>query len=127
MKKHRQIYMFFGISTILLTGCFNRIVAPEEIEIITTPMSFKDDIIPIFNQSCNTSGCHNGTINPNLTPVNAFSSLMNGNYVNTSNPRESELLQWMVGNRGLPMPVSGSNSDFNAKVLAWIEQGALNN
>ena len=28
---------------------------------------------------------------------------------------------------GTPMPTTGSNATYNAKVLRWIELGALNN
>ena len=90
-------------------------------------MSFKNDIMPIFNASCNISGCHNGQVAPNLLPDKAYNSLINGNYINTSNPQASELYQWMKGNRSQPMPLSGPNKTYNDKVLAWITQGALNN
>lgn len=90
-------------------------------------MSFSDDIKPIFNASCNTSGCHDGSVSPDLRPDNAFNALTAGNYLNTQMPENSELYQWMIGARALPMPLSGPNTEYNNKVLAWITQGALNN
>jgi len=90
-------------------------------------MSFKDDIIPIFNASCNMAGCHNGAVAPDLRAQNAFNALQNGGYIDVLNPQGSELMQWMLGNRNLPMPLSGPNSTYNSKVLGWIEQGAKNN
>lgn len=91
------------------------------------PMSFNDDIKPIFNLSCNTSGCHDGSVIPDLRPDNAFNALTAGNYLNTAAPESSELYQWMIGARSLPMPLSGPNTEYNNKILAWITQGALNN
>lgn len=96
--------------------------------VVTGPVSFSADILPIFNSSCNMSGCHNtgGTV-PDLTPANAYTALTNGNYINTSSPASSELYLWMRGEKGLPMPLSGPNAEYNAMVLAWINQGALDN
>ncbi len=102
---------------------------PETEPIDTTVVvSFSEEIIPIFNESCNNSSCHApGAIAPDLTPANAYSALINGNYINTDIPEESELYQWMIGNGDLPMPLTGPNSAYNTLVLTWITQGALDN
>lgn len=115
------------VLTVVLTTCYYDQILPVEEEVEVGTMSFANDILPIFNQSCSTSGCHSGSVSPNLTAGAAYNSLMNGGYINTANPSESELIQWMKGNRTLPMPISGSDPTYNAKVLAWIQQGALNN
>lgn len=95
---------------------------------VTTDVSFSKDILPIFNQSCNSSGCHNaGGTAPDLSPANAYNALVSGNYINIASPEQSELYRWMRGQGGLPMPLSGPNAGYNATVLAWIQQGAKNN
>lgn len=116
------------IMVVVITSCYYDQILPveEEVEVVGT-MSFANDIIPIFNQSCSTSGCHSGNVSPNLTASTAYNALTAGGYINTGSPSDSELLQWMKGNRALPMPLSGSNPTYVAKVQAWIEQGALNN
>ncbi len=116
-------------SILLLSGCYKDesviITTGEE---VTRTVSFSVDIIPIFNSSCNSSGCHNsGGIAPELTSINAFSTLTNGGYIDTGSPESSELYLWMTGERGTPMPPSGVNKDYNSLVLAWIKQGAINN
>jgi hypothetical protein len=118
-----------SISVFFLAGCYkNRTVYLDTGEEITRPVSFGADIIPIFNASCNTSGCHStGGRRPDLSPSNAFTSLQNGNYVNTDAPENSEIYLWMTGKKTIPMPPSGINRDNNALVLAWIKQGAQNN
>lgn len=118
-----------GTMIFFLAGCYkDRTVYFETGEEVTRPVSFATDIIPIFNASCNSSGCHNrGGIAPDLSPSNSYNSLQNGNYVNTSAPESSELYLWMTGKKGTPMPVSGINKDYNSLVLAWIKQGAQNN
>lgn len=124
-KKYFLPLTLIVVMAAMINACTYDQVVPGEIEVGT--MSFSGDIIPIFNKDCNTSGCHNGTVAPDLRAANAFNALVNGNYINTGNPENSELYQWMRGNRGLPMPLSGPNATYNAKVLAWIQQGASNN
>lgn len=113
----------------LLSGCYkDKTVILDTGEEITRPVSFSNDIIPIFNKSCNNSGCHSaGAKAPDLTAANAYLSLSAGNYMNTSTPQNSELYLWMTGKKGAPMPLSGPDKDYNALVLAWIKQGAQNN
>jgi hypothetical protein len=95
---------------------------------ITRTISFSNDLVPIFNKSCNLSGCHSsGGKAPNLTSANAFGGLQIGNYINTTSPETSVIYQWMSGKKSTPMPVSGINKDYNAIRIAWIKQGAKNN
>jgi hypothetical protein len=130
MLDNKKIVGFLaGFTMLLLIGCYkNKTVLFDTGDEITRPVSFAGDIIPIFNKSCNSSGCHNaGGIKPNLTPAGAYNALTTGNYLNTAVPESSELYLWMTGKKGTPMPTSGVNKDYNALVLAWIKQGALNN
>lgn len=118
------LFMFFGLT---LTTCYYDQFVDIGDNSELGDVSFSADVISIFNQSCNTSGCHSGSVVPNLLPEKAFNELINGSYIDVDNPEESELYQWMEGNRSLPMPLTGANASYNATVLAWIEQGALNN
>ena len=130
MLHHKIIIGFLaGFTMLLLIGCYkDKTVIFDTGEEITRPVSFVNDIFPIFNSSCNISGCHSaGSKTPDLTLTNAYNSLMNGNYVNKDDAESSELYLWMTGKKGTPMPVGGINKDYNALVLAWIKQGALNN
>ena len=127
---HKKIYGFLACFILLLAaGCYrDKTVLSDTGSDISRPVSFANDLIPLFNSSCNASGCHNaGGKSPDLSVENAYNALMNGSYINTGQPEASELFQWMTGKRGTPMPLSGSNKDYNALVLAWIRQGALNN
>lgn len=109
-------------------GCYyDNVIFPDGGE-VTGDVSFSSDILPIFENDCATSGCHStGGQKPDLTPANAYTSLINGNYINTSSPEDSELYLWMKGLKGLPMPPSGTDATNTAKVLAWIKQSAQNN
>ena len=130
MLHHKKSAGFVvGFTLLLLIGCYkDKTVLSETGAEITRPVTFANDIIPMLNRSCNTSGCHaSGGIRPDLSSANAFSSLTLGNYVNTTAAESSTLYQWMTGKKGTPMPTSGINKDYNALVLAWIKQGAKNN
>ncbi len=122
-------FVLISAAVFLLAGCYkNKTVLFDTGEEITRPVSFASDILPIFNKSCNTSGCHStGGKAPDLTAGNAFISLANGNHLNTADPLSSNIYLWMTGKKSSPMPLSGINKDYNAMVLAWIKQGAQNN
>lgn len=123
------------VSMLLLLAVFSsceyeEILPPEEIPIDTTapPVSFSLDIIPLFNSSCNTSGCHSlGGVEPDLSSMNAYAELTTNGYLNVDDPVQSELYQWITGNRRISMPIAGPDPELNRLVLTWITQGALDN
>ncbi len=120
-----------GLMIAFLAGCYYDDVLPEDLKVsddVPEVVSFANDLLPIFDQSCSFTGCHNsGGQEPDLTPANAYNSLTGGGYINTTFPENSELYQWMKGNRDSPMPDDGANAAYNSLVLAWIRQGASNN
>ncbi len=96
---------------------------------ITGTVYFTKTIVPILTKSCATTGCHSGSVAPNLTAPVAYSSLIVGNYVNTAKPELSEVYLFLTGKRSPTMPLGSANnpSNINALMLAWIKQGAKNN
>ena len=96
---------------------------------VTTTVSFSKDIQPILTKNCAISGCHSGTVSPNLSSATAYSALTTGNFVNTSSPASSEVYLWLTGKRAIAMPAGAPNnpSNINGLMLAWIQQGAKNN
>lgn len=86
-------------------------------------ISFQEHIIPIFDQSCNNSSCHGGTVPPDLTPQNAYSDLSNGNYLNIEDPPNSSFyIKITEGSMAV------YTTDLQAAyILKWIDQGALDN
>ncbi|MEQ1624747.1 MAG: cytochrome c [Sediminibacterium sp.] len=122
-----------GLVTIIIlaiSGCYKTVtIVPNPGSSITTEMSFSKDIIPIFEKSCNASGCHSaGGKSPNLTAPLAFSSLTVGNYLKANDPDNSLLMLWLNGKKSPVMPVgAGPDAEINAKIYAWINQGAKNN
>ena len=113
-----------------LSGCYKTAtLLVDNSPAITTAVSFSTDIQPILTNNCAKSGCHNGSISPNLTSGNAYNSLVNGNFINTSTPANSLVYLWLTGKEAATMPLGASNnpSNINAYMLAWITQGAKNN
>lgn len=129
MKKINYVQIVLALFIILfLSQCYYDQIVYEEPEPPEGELSFLNEIIPIFDASCNISGCHNtGGIAPDLSLSKAYNALISGNYINTDVPEDSELYQWMAGNRDLSMPISGPNATYNVTVLQWIKQGAKNN
>ncbi len=116
------------LSGIFITGCYKVTTLDLRNEAITGDVSFLNDVIPILEESCALSGCHaTGGQAPDLTAGNAFTSLSNGGYLDVDSPESSVLYEWLTGVRTPAMPISGSDPTINAKILAWISQGAQNN
>lgn len=96
---------------------------------ITETMSFTNDILPIFSKSCALSGCHvSGGKVPDLSSANAYQSLKDGGYIKANDPDNSVLMLWLNGKKSPVMPLgAGPDDNINAKIYAWINQGAQKN
>ncbi|MCF8258593.1 MAG: hypothetical protein K9J06_13635 [Flavobacteriales bacterium] len=116
------------VGALSLSGCsWDGIEVPEPPEVV----SFSENIVPIFNSSCNMTGCHPaGGIAPDLTSANAYTALMGmPGMINTTDPAESKLYKKMAGTAtGQVMPPAGMLEQYKLDlVLAWIEDGAQDN
>lgn len=86
-------------------------------------ISFAEQIVPIWSdQGC--TACHNGGQNPDLTPGNAYNSIMGTGMVDLENPSLSKIYAY-------PAPDGNHYVKYTAPqsllILTWIEQGALDN
>jgi len=86
-------------------------------------VSFSKDLQPIFTSKCVASGCHNGSISPNLTAGQSYSNLIDKGLVDTLNPAQSILMVKL--NTNMP-PGKLPAADIN-KFLVWITKGAQEN
>jgi len=83
---------------------------------------FETDILPIFQNSCAVSGCHDGTVEMNLT---TYSNIIE--HIEPGDASKSKLYTVMTNTWSPEMmppdrPVSLQN---RTKIKLWIEQGAL--
>lgn len=118
------------MSFAIMEGCYkNTTLLIDDSPTITATVSFSSDIVPLLTANCAKSGCHNGTISPDLTAANAYNSLVTGNFVSTSTPANSLVYLWLTGKESATMPLGASNnpSNINGYILAWVTQGAENN
>lgn len=109
------------------TACQKEYYIPSPVSVPDT-VSFAQHILPIFNDHCNMSGCHNtGGISPDLTEANAYFELTLTGMVKAEDPDNSPLYIRMNSN-SKPMPPQGKLADGLVQtVRLWIEQGALEN
>jgi hypothetical protein len=86
------------------------------------PISFANDIIPIFTTGNNCTACHRtGSTSPDLTAANAYNSIVPG-LVNLSDPESSRIYTVPLSSHVVTYtPIQAAN------VLNWIKQGAENN
>ncbi|WP_425391240.1 hypothetical protein [Ekhidna sp.] len=75
--------------------------------------SLSNDIIPIINRSCAISGCHNGSISPNLTSSTSV--------INNASRIKSETQQ-----RSMPRGSTLPQSEIDL-IACWVEDGAKDN
>jgi hypothetical protein len=87
-------------------------------------VSFEQDIIPIFEESCNTAGCHSGTIPPDLRPEYAYNSLWLGEYIIPGEPAENTPLYQSIDGGTM---TSYATDLERAYIEKWINEGAENN
>lgn len=99
------------------TNDFDPLDVPDDV-------SFEADIIPIFVASCTTSGCHSGTIPPDLRGDVAYKNLINGGYVTDITAAENNILYQKID--GGSMEAFATDLE-RAYIKKWIEEGALNN
>ena len=120
-KRRKILLLLIFIGFVMFTGCdynYLRYPAPAEV-------NFSDDIIPIFDKSCNMSGCHNGSgPSPDLTPANAYVDLFANNLIDTIAPESSKLYIKLVGPGTHDGRSDGTQRNY---ILAWIQQGAKEN
>jgi len=89
------------------------------------PVSFANDIQPVFDQGCNKSGCHfTGMVTPDLTSGHSYNSLFSNNLIDTLHPDQSVLYKQVAPGGNMSSYCTQTQAQY---ILAWIEQGAKNN
>lgn len=122
--------IYTGIILVLLSGfasCYKDIIKPElavDPDGPPQPVSFKNELAPLFNTKCTDAGCHvTGAHKPYLTIDASYNQIVGGNFVNTALPKESVLYKNVYGEMAQYLPSSADKQ----KVYDWIRNGAPNN
>ena len=108
----------FVMAVFMTTSCEKEYYVP-----FPTPdvVSYTQDIQPFFNAKC--TSCHGNTA-PNLESPDSYDNLINGGYINLSDPASS-LLYTKIDIGG--SMESYATQEERAMTLKWISQGAENN
>jgi hypothetical protein len=125
-KISRIQQIFFALVVfIFIASCEYDFIQPPAV-VIPEVVSFSDDILPIFNESCNFSGCHvSGFALLDLSPGNAYNDLLLKSLINTDVPDQSKLYQKLTETNGTHQ--GRSTAAQQAIILEWINKGAKNN
>ena len=118
-KYHSKILCVFIIS-IVFTSCTKKYIEFPE---ANTSISYKDNIQPIFNNSC--INCHNQQANTfNLKTGYSYKSLLNNNLIDIDKPSKSVLLIKINNNH--PYEEAVNTYEYNL-IDKWITEGANDN
>ena len=118
-------FIIFILLSIVVASCTYEKI--EEETDLPKEISFQKDIMPIFNISCNSSGCHNnGGISPDLSPANAYEDIKTTGMLDMTTPENSVLYVRMIDVAD-PMPLTGVMPYESSVVLSWITEGAKDN
>ena len=127
MKRPVKLLILMVGIVIGLASCYKDIIRPElatDPDGPPQPVSFKNELAPLFNSSCALAGCHvTGGHKPYLSADISFQQIVNGGFVNTDFPKESILYKMVNSEMAQYIP---STSD-RQKVYDWIRNGAPNN
>jgi hypothetical protein len=126
----KNLLKYTGLLLLVIIGlssCYKDIVIPQlasDPDGPPQPVSFKNELAPLFNTKCTDAGCHvTGAHKPYLTTDISYSQIVNGGYINTALPKESSLYKMVYGE----MAQYISSSADKQKVYDWIRNGAPNN
>ena len=116
----RLFYLLFAavLTGLLLFGSCEKVVYP--IPELPDTVSYSLDIQPIWDNKC--VSCHSGSRDPDLRPEDSYASLINGGYVDTDNPEDSELIKKLYGSHD-----ARATETEKQVILLWIGEGAKNN
>jgi len=128
-RNRQQVLVTILIATSTCFFSCKKKTSPNPTPSLPTTVSFSNDIMPVFNAHCNTSGCHEGgspAAGLNLSQSIAYSQLFAKHEIDTTNASNSNLYIQVASGQ---MPQTGGKlSDYNISLIQkWIEQKAKNN
>lgn len=134
LKAVSFLILVFSVSFLMIT-CKHPIPEDQAANIPTISANcnsdsvyFVNEIQPLINSSCATSGCHDARTRAEDVELTSFTKIRN--YVVPFNAGGSKLYKVIVktgGERMPPPPMPAFTSAQVAKLVKWINQGARNN
>ncbi len=122
---------------ILFNYCKHEPILPEptndpEISVNCDPdtVYFVNDILPLLNSNCATSGCHDAQTAKDGVILTDYASIIHTRDVKAGDPQDSEIYEVITetgDDRMPPEPNAGLSSAQKELIRKWISQGAKNN
>lgn len=99
---------------------------PQPVDTIT----FVQDILPLLQSSCATTGCHDNITHEEDIRYTSYEGVMNSGTVDAFRPDNSEMIEKITDDepddRMPPPPLSALTSEQISQLKKWISDGALN-
>jgi hypothetical protein len=87
------------------------------------PVCFQTEILPVFQNSCGTSGCHSSSDQAEGYAFTSYDEIMKA--VEPYNASKSKAYQLIIGKPFMIMPPEGPlPKETRTKIWLWIQQGA---
>lgn len=129
MKKYK-IFFIVAVIGLLASSCKYDFIVPVTVPVVDNggnPISFSEQIVPIFSNNNQCTKCHmpGGVGSPDLTKSASviYSSIVPA-YVDTSNPESSTLYINATSGSHHSSKISDEETAY---LLQWIKEGAQNN
>ncbi len=117
--------IYLTLTFIVLVTVFSWVTSCTHVaDIANLPeVCFTGEVLPIFQDNCGISGCHDGGGESHMA-INSYSSIMHG--ISPGNPDASKFYQAIISKWGVNrMPPNQPLSKRNRTIIrVWIEQGA---
>jgi hypothetical protein len=102
----------------LNNSCKNEGIPADQFE----PICFTEQVLPIFQNSCATSGCHDSRGEGGYA-FTSYSGIMQA--IKPGNADKSKAYQAITSTFGLMPPANPLSTEKRTIIRLWIEQGAL--
>ncbi len=132
----RKILLFVAFAVFIIS-CKHETVIPEELEspqisheCDSDTVYFVNDIQPLLNATCNTSGCHDAGTAEHGVDLSSYAKVIQTGEVRPFRPEGSELYEVLFESGDdlmPPPPQSALTSEQKELIRIWISQGAKNN
>lgn len=124
LKLKTGILLFTGILTLgLFYSCAHEATGVSEIK----ELSFECEVLPIFQNNCAISGCHNSSDREAELDFSNYDGIIKA--VTPNEPKNSEIYNVITDmwfNTMPPSPHNVLSKEQRTKIAVWIEQGAKN-
>jgi len=114
------VWLILGLvaSLLLINSCRHNGIPADQME----PICFTEQVLPIFQNSCGTSGCHDAKSSENEYIFTDYAHIMKA--ITSGDASKSKAYEAMISTFEIMPPNNPLPQNKRALVRLWIEQGA---